>query len=248
MGLMSDCQTYFQTKNLYEILNVEKDASNDQIKKAYRLLSLKVHPDHAEEEKKEESTRRFQTLAKIYLILSDEDRRKIYDETGSADDEDCYLEDRDWYAYWRSLFPRITDEDIKSYLTKYKGSEEEINDIKEYYLKYEGDLNKISQCVIGYETERDRYIEIIRDMISKEEVPEFKKFTQQCKKQQKNKYKKEAKEAEKMKRKLRTGDNKSLEEMIGNNRIQREGRFDHMLADLEKKYCKPPPMKKRRKQ
>lgn len=248
MGLISDCQTYFQTEDLYEVLNVEKDAKNDQIKRAYRLLSLKVHPDHAEEDRKEESTRKFQILAKVYLILSDEDKRKIYDETGSTDDEEYEIEDRDWYAYWRSLFPRITEDDIKSCLSEYKGSEEELSELKKYYLKFEGDLDKISQCLIGYEpSESDRYVEIIKEMITKNEVPEFKKFLQQCKKNKNNKLKREAKATERTRRKLRRENNDSLEELIKNNKAGRERKFDDMLANLEKKYAKPPPAKKRRK-
>ena len=52
------------------------------VRKAYYKLSLKVHPDRVPAEELEEATRKFQTLGKIYEILSDDDRRAIYDEDG----------------------------------------------------------------------------------------------------------------------------------------------------------------------
>ncbi len=52
------------------------------VKKAYYKLSLKVHPDRVEEQKKENATEKFQTLGKVYSILSDQEKRKVYDETG----------------------------------------------------------------------------------------------------------------------------------------------------------------------
>jgi DnaJ family protein C protein 9 len=52
------------------------------VKRAYYKKSLKVHPDRVGEEDKENATEKFQTLGKVYSILSDKEKRKIYDETG----------------------------------------------------------------------------------------------------------------------------------------------------------------------
>ena len=53
----------------------------------------------------------FQIICKIYLILSDEDKRSVYDDTGTVDDDDDDLApDRDWNEYWRLLFPQVTIE------------------------------------------------------------------------------------------------------------------------------------------
>ncbi|MEY2869832.1 MAG: hypothetical protein RIR01_2334 [Bacteroidota bacterium] len=68
-------------KNLYEILAVAKDATAEQIKKAYRKLAMKHHPDKGGDDKT------FQELSKAYTILSDEDKRKRYDETGQVEEE-----------------------------------------------------------------------------------------------------------------------------------------------------------------
>ena len=53
------------------------------VKKAYYKLSLKVHPDKASDDEKEQATEKFQLLSKLYQILSDEKKRKVYDKTGT---------------------------------------------------------------------------------------------------------------------------------------------------------------------
>lgn len=52
------------------------------VKKAYRQLALRYHPDRTDIDQKEEAKTKFQIIGKIYAILSDEEKRKIYDETG----------------------------------------------------------------------------------------------------------------------------------------------------------------------
>ena len=64
--------------NLYEVLGLKKDTTQKEIKKAYRNLSLKLHPDRGGDPKK------FIELQNAYDILSDETTRKKYDETGDV--------------------------------------------------------------------------------------------------------------------------------------------------------------------
>lgn len=52
------------------------------MKRGYHKLSLAVHPDRVAEEDKETATEKFQVLGKVYSILSDKDKRAIYDESG----------------------------------------------------------------------------------------------------------------------------------------------------------------------
>ena len=52
------------------------------VKKGYHKTSLAVHPDRVGPSEKEVATKKFQTLGKIYTILSDKDKRAVYDETG----------------------------------------------------------------------------------------------------------------------------------------------------------------------
>jgi len=66
----------------YAELGVAKNSSDDELKKAYRKLSLKYHPDKSPEDKKEEYTKKFQIISEAYEVLSDPEKRKIYDEHG----------------------------------------------------------------------------------------------------------------------------------------------------------------------
>lgn len=65
----------------YDILGVNKNASAEEIKKAYRKLALKYHPDHAKGDKASEE--KFKKISEAYAVLSDKDKRKQYDTFGS---------------------------------------------------------------------------------------------------------------------------------------------------------------------
>jgi len=52
------------------------------VKKGYHKVSLKVHPDRVAQEEKDAATEKFQTLGKVYCVLSDKDKRAVFDETG----------------------------------------------------------------------------------------------------------------------------------------------------------------------
>ncbi len=65
----------------YKILGVEKSATEDEIKKAYRKLALKHHPDRAGGKQNEE---KFKEISKAYEILGDKQKRAQYDQFGSA--------------------------------------------------------------------------------------------------------------------------------------------------------------------
>ncbi|KAM8792102.1 dnaJ homolog subfamily B member 3-like [Rhynchonycteris naso] len=71
----------------YEVLGVPRQASSDAIKKAYRKLALKWHPDKNPEDK-EEAERRFKQVAQAYEVLSDAKKRDVYDRYGQAGVED----------------------------------------------------------------------------------------------------------------------------------------------------------------
>lgn len=62
--------------NYYDILNINKNASQDEIKKAYYKLALKYHPD---KNKDEDSEEKFKEISQAYEVLSDENKRKAYD-------------------------------------------------------------------------------------------------------------------------------------------------------------------------
>lgn len=67
----------------YEFLGVDRDASGDQIKSAYRKAALKWHPDRNPENKKE-AEENFRRASEAYSVLSDAQKRSIYDRFGHA--------------------------------------------------------------------------------------------------------------------------------------------------------------------
>ncbi|KAL3297411.1 DnaJ like subfamily A member 2 [Colletotrichum asianum] len=70
--------------DLYELLEIDKDASQDQIKKAYRKAALQHHPDKVPEDRREESEAKFKAVSQAYEILKDEEKRHLYDTHGMA--------------------------------------------------------------------------------------------------------------------------------------------------------------------
>jgi molecular chaperone DnaJ len=67
-------------QDYYEILNVSRDASQDEIKKAYRKLARKYHPDLNPNNK--EAEEKFKLISEAYAVLSDPEKRKQYDQLG----------------------------------------------------------------------------------------------------------------------------------------------------------------------
>lgn len=71
-----------EKRDYYQVLGVSKSATADEIKKAYRALAMKFHPDRNPNNK--EAEEKFKEAAEAYEVLSDETKRKQYDQFGHA--------------------------------------------------------------------------------------------------------------------------------------------------------------------
>ena len=69
-------------RDYYEILGVGKNAEESEIKKAYRKMALKYHPDKNPDDKQSEE--KFKEAAEAYEILSNSEKRRKYDQFGHA--------------------------------------------------------------------------------------------------------------------------------------------------------------------
>ncbi len=69
-------------RDYYEVLGVEKNAGEEDLKKAYRRLAMKFHPDRNPDDKKAEES--FKEAKEAYEVLADADKRRLYDQHGHA--------------------------------------------------------------------------------------------------------------------------------------------------------------------
>jgi DnaJ-class molecular chaperone len=85
-------------QDLYKLLGVSRDADAEAIKKAYRVLALKYHPDRNQGDKKAEDS--FKTVNHAHEVLSDPKKRKLYDDFGEMGLREGF--NADAYRQWQS--------------------------------------------------------------------------------------------------------------------------------------------------
>jgi DnaJ family protein C protein 9 len=231
-----------QRPSLYEILGVDAKASHTCIRQAYYKLALKYHPDRASGEEDEAATK-FKEIGFAYEVLSDPEKRDLYDSNPEAFEEGTHD-----LTKFTHLFNKITKDDIEEFKRCYVGSAEEQEDILAAYIKHCGRIEKILEEVyFASAFDEDRYVGIIKRFISKgilrdywsnTNVLEDKKKARRLKEAQQ-----EAKEAEDYAQKLGLAkDGSNLAALI---QSRQQSRFDETISHLESKYCAGSPSTKR---
>jgi DnaJ family protein C protein 9 len=245
MGLLDDCEAHFGSDDLFKILEIDRDASESKIKKAYYKQSLKFHPDKSNESNLALNTQKFQCLSKIHKILSDKKTREAYIEHGDVDEGGFINENVEWVEYWRNLYPKITLKTIDDYKIKYQNSDQEIEDLIKAYNKYKGDMNKImDEIPCATNDDEPRFRDLIKLKIQAKELKPYKAFKSSNTKlkvsERKRKADVEADEAVQHAADLGIslpGSSSGLADMILAR--QKDRNTDSMLDALAAKYAKP---------
>mmetsp|Transcript_35849 Transcript_35849/g.72814 ORF Transcript_35849/g.72814 Transcript_35849/m.72814 type:complete len:353 (+) Transcript_35849:183-1241(+) len=179
-----------ESANLYtEVLALSASGPSvphAQIRRAYYKRALLYHPDKQDPSKLsaeqiEDAKAKFQAVSVAYNILSNEESRAEYDETGELYDED---DDNiggnksgtdAWTEYFSGIFGKVTVDDIDKFESQYKCSEEEEKDVLEYYARFKGDLNKCLECVMcSREEDKKRWVDdYINPAVKRGEVEEY---------------------------------------------------------------------------
>lgn len=193
--------------NPYEVLSVEKDATLDQIKSAYRRAALKHHPDKASAAEKENAHVRFQEVAFAYAILSDERRRKRYDTTGNTSESlDLENDDFDWLAFYREQYAGVvTEATINKFADSYRHSEEERMHLLAAYKKHKGSMPKVYEEVMLSDMleDEERFRKIIDKAIEDGEVESYASYINESEKSRKRRMDRERTRREKHEKRAR---------------------------------------------
>ncbi|XP_044035856.1 dnaJ homolog subfamily C member 9-like isoform X1 [Siniperca chuatsi] len=250
MGLLEDCQELFGSSDLYEVLGLERSSSEAEVRRGYYKNSLKVHPDRAPDDQR--ATTRFQTLGKVYAVLSDAEQRAAYDERGVVDEEsDSLTQERDWDEYWRLLFPKIRLQDILDFEKTYKGSEEERLDLLRLYSDCSGDMNRIMDAAMCAGADDEPRIRLIlQAAIDGGDLPALRAFTHESRRKKaarKRKADTERAQSEQLKQELGVDEGGSLSAIIKRRASSRESDFSSLIGRMEEKYCNKKPKAAKKK-
>ena len=184
-------QAFGEDANLYTtVLSLSTtNPTQSQLRKAYYQQALKYHPDkqqHKSTIEQEDAKCKFQAISLAYSILSNDEKRKEYDETGEIDDNDDDDDDDDgfgskksgsdmWKEFFTSTFGKVTTQDIDTFAQKYKCSDEEEQDVLKYYTMFKGNLDKMLECVMcSDEIDKKRWVEdYIKPAIEHQSVEDY---------------------------------------------------------------------------
>lgn len=220
-------------KSLYEILGVDKAASQQEIKKAYYKLALRLHPDKNPGD--EEAKEKFQQLQKVISILGDEEKRAVYDQTGCVDDADLAGDViQNLQTFFRAMYKKVNEADIEEFEAFYRGSDTEKKDLLDLYQKVKGNMDKLFCCMICSDTMLDshRFKDIIDEAISAGDLKSTKAYEKWSKKVSKTK---PPTSPLRQRKKSKKG-SEDLYAIIAQRQNERRGKVDSMFSSLVQKY------------
>ncbi|XP_043691992.1 chaperone protein dnaJ 6-like isoform X2 [Telopea speciosissima] len=227
-------QSPTKEKSLYEILGVERSASQQEIKKAYYKLALRLHPDKNPDD--QNAKEKFQQLQKVISILGDEEKRALYDQTGCVDDADLIGQvAQNLHEYFKTIYKKVTEADIEEFEANYRGSDSEVKDLKDLYQKYNGDMNRLFCSMLCSDPTLDshRFKGILDEAIAAGELKETKAYSKWAKKVSET-----PPPTNPLKRrgKSKKQSDADLHAIISQCRSQRKEQFESMFSSLEEKY------------
>lgn len=220
-------------KSLYEIIGVERTASQQEIKKAYHKLALRLHPDKNPND--EDAKEKFQQLQKVISILGDEEKRALYDQTGCVDDAELAGDVvQNLKDFFRSMYKKVTEADIEEFESNYRGSESEKNDLIDLYKKYKGHMNRLFCSMLCSDSKLDshRFKDILDEAISSGDVKLTKAYQKWAKQVSETKPPTDPLRRRRKSKK----ESDDLYAIISQRQSERKGRLDAMFSNLVGKY------------
>ncbi len=159
----------FGAKTIYEVLGITKIASDYEIKRAYRKLALKHHPDKGGDQEL------FKAVSIAYSVLIDPVKKQQFEE-GDDVEYEKFFEDKNWNEFFTHVFSSDNTCDSLS-SSGYKGSIEERQDLLDVYAKCNGNLDKIvNSMLLATSKDIPRFCVIIDEAIDKDEIKCFMKY------------------------------------------------------------------------
>lgn len=237
----------------YEVLGISNNVTPLEIKKAYKKLCLKYHPDKIQQQQTQVDTSAFPRIQFSYSILSDPIKRQRYDNTGSLDESEI-SNDFNWKEYFESMNEKITIDMIEEDKAKYQNSDEEKEDILQNFVYYEGDFLKLFEVIPHLEFNEQEESRVFNIIETELQVPTFResldnlalKAWEKYKKSRKTKVRqmlkklaKEAKEAEELEKILQKKSNAKLNSESDLKLLiqsRQANRLDDLINNLESKY------------
>ncbi|WCJ33943.1 Chaperone protein dnaJ 6 [Euphorbia peplus] len=220
--------------NLYEVLGVERTASQQEIKKAYHKLALRLHPDKNPDD--EDAKENFQQLQKVISILGDEEKRAVYDQTGCIDDADLAGDVvQNLREYFRAMYKKVTEADIEEFEANYRGSDSEKKDLIDLYKKYKGNMNRLFCSMLCSDAKLDshRFKDVLDEAISAGELKETKVYQKWAKQVSKKRPPTSPLKRKAKSNKQSEGD---LLAIISQRRSERKNQFESMFSSMVSKY------------